>query len=90
MAQIGVENRANHGNDNTVHIMNNHEWTEEQKRKLVEIDRQERGSGKNLMKKVEARWDIEYPASRKTMQNLIDNARTFKKEGLGRPAELDN
>ena len=42
VAQIGAENIANHNNDDIVHIMNNCEWTEEQKRKLVEIDRQER------------------------------------------------
>ena len=66
MAQIGAENRENHDNDNIVHIMNNHEWTEEQKRKLVEIDTQERRRGKNFMKRVKARWDTEYPASRRT------------------------
>ena len=61
--------------------MNNREWTEEQKRKLVETDRQERNRGKNFMKRVKARWDAEYPISRRTTQNLIDNARRFKKEG---------
>ena len=90
MAQIGAENRENHDNDNIVHIMNNHEWTEEQKRKLVEIDTQERRRGKNFMKRVKARWDTEYPASRRTAQNLIDNAKRFKMEGWGRPAELEN
>ena len=35
--------------------MNNHEWSEEQKRKLVEIDRQERRRGKNFMNRVKAR-----------------------------------
>ena len=42
------------------------------------------------MKSVKARWDMEYPASRITAQNLTDNARTFKKEGWGRTAELEN
>ena len=50
MAQIGAENRANHDNDDIVHIMNNREWSEEQKRKLFKIDRQERRRGKNFMK----------------------------------------
>ena len=61
VAQIGTENRANHKNDNIVHIMNNREWNEEQKRKLIEIDRQERRRGKNFMKRVKARWDMKYP-----------------------------
>ena len=79
VAQTGAENIANHSNDDIVHIMNNCEWTEEQKRKLVEIDRQERRREKNVMKRVKARWDTEYPASRRTAQNLIDNARRFRK-----------
>ena len=70
--------------------MNNREWTEEEKCKLVERDRQERNRGKNFMKRVKARWDAEYPISRRTIQNLIDNARRLKKEGQGRPAELQN
>ena len=90
VAQTGAENRAYHDNDDIVHIMNNHKWTEEQKHKLVKIDTQERRRGKNFMKRVKARWDTEYPASRRTTQNLIHNARRFKKEGLGRPAVLEN
>ena len=54
MAQTGAENRANHDNDDIVHIMNNREWTEEQKRKLVEIDTQERRRGKKFKKRVKA------------------------------------
>ena len=86
MAQIGAENnRANHDNDDKVHIMNNREWTEEQKCKSGEERR-----GRNFMKRVKARWNASYPASRRTEQNLSDNARRFKKEGWGRPAELEN
>ena len=70
--------------------MNNREWTEEEKCKLVERDRQERNRGKNFMKRVKARWYAEYPISRRTTQNLIDNARRLKKDGQGRPAELQN
>ena len=61
--------------------MNNREWTEEEKCKLVETDRQERNRGKNFMKRVKARWYAEYPISRRTTQNLIDNARRLKKDG---------
>ena len=63
--------------------MNNGEWTKEQKRTLVKIDRQERRKGKNFMKIVKARWGREYQASRRTAQILIDNARRFRKEGWG-------
>ena len=54
MVQIGAENRENHENDDIVHIMNNHEWVEEQKHNLVEIDRQERRRGKELHEKIES------------------------------------
>ena len=74
VAQISARNRANQDNDDIVHIMNDCEWTEKQKCKLVEIDRQERRRGKNFMKRVKARRDTEYPESRKTAQNLIHNA----------------
>ena len=70
-----------HDNDNIRHIMNNRKSTEEQKCKLVEIDKQERKREKNFMKRVKTRWDTEYPASRRTAQVLTGNARRLKKEG---------
>ena len=90
VVQIGCENKPNQDNDNIVHVMNNREWTEEQKCKLVETDRQERRRGKNFMKRVKARLDTEYPASRRTAQNLIDDAGRLKKKGWERPGELEN
>ena len=57
MAQTGAECRPNHENDDIIHVMNNSEWTEEQKRKLVEIDRQERRRGKNFMERGKTRWN---------------------------------
>ena len=42
------------------------------------------------MKRVKGRWDTEYPASRKTAQNLIDNARRLKNERWGKPVKLEN
>ena len=85
-----AENRPNHDNDDIVHMMNNREWTDEQQHKIVEIDIQERRKGKYFMRRVKERWDAEYPGIVRTAQNLIDNARTFKKEGWGRQAEIEN
>ena len=42
------------------------------------------------MKIVKDRWDTEYPASRKTAQNLIDNARRLKKGRWRKPVKLEN
>ena len=63
--------------------MNNCEWTEEQKHKIVKIDHKERLRGRNFMKGIKSRWDSEFPESRRTAQNLVDNTRRFKKEGWG-------
>ena len=90
VAPNDAENRANHDNNNIVHLMNNREWTNEQKHRIVKIDMLERRRGKNFMRQVKERWDTEYPGIARTAQNLIDNARRFKKEGWGRPVEIDN
>ena len=50
VAPPDAENIANHVNNNTVHNMNNREWTDEQKRKIVEIDKEERKRGRNFMR----------------------------------------
>ena len=90
MLKTDAENRANHDNSNIVHLMNNREWTNEQKHRIVEIDMLERRRRENFMRRVKERWDAEYPGIARTAQNLIDNARRFKKEGWGRPVEIDN
>ena len=33
------------------------------------------------MKLIKARWDLEFPESRRTAQNLVDNAKIIKNEG---------
>jgi hypothetical protein len=73
-----------------LNMMNNREWTDEQKYRIVEIDTQERKRGKNFMKRIKSRWEGEYPASRRTAQNLVDNARRFRNEGWGSAIDLGN
>ena len=90
VGQTGCENKPNQDNDNIVNVMNNREWTEEQKCKLVETDGQEMRRGKNFMKRVKARLDTEQPASRRTGESLIDDASRLKKKVWGRPGELEN
>ena len=62
---------------------------EKHKRRIVEIDHQERGKRKNFMKRIERRWDLEFPESKRTTQILVDNARRFKKEGWRNIAERE-
>ena len=86
VAPFGAGIIANHENENIVHVVNNSEWTEEQKYRIVYIDTQERKKGRNFMKRVKERWDVEYPGIRRTAQNLIDNAKRFKRDGWERHA----
>ena len=51
--------------------MNKGEWTNEEKLKIVQINREERQKGKYRKKK-----------KKRTSQNLVGNARRFKKDSL--------
>ena len=85
---LGADNQADLKNKR-VRIMNNREWSEEQKHRRVEIDYQEKRKGRNFMKRIKRRWDLEFPELKRTAQNLVDNARRFKKEGWGNMAERE-
>ena len=80
MVPLGADNQANLEN-NRVRVTNNREWFEEQKHRIVEIDHQERRKGKNFMTRIKRRGELEFPESKRTVQNLVDYARRFKKEG---------
>ena len=41
------------------------------------------------MKRIKTRWDLEFPESRRTVQNLVDNAKRFKKKGWGNIGEQE-
>ena len=61
--------------------MNNREWSDKQRHRIVGIDTEERTPGKQFMKRVKERWDTEFPIVSRTAQNLINSARRFQKEG---------
>ena len=69
--------------------MNNREWYGEQKHRILRIDHQERTNGKNFMERIKRQWDFEFLESNRIAQNLVDNARRFKKEGWGNVAEQE-
>ena len=71
--------RAGRTEHNNVHTMNNREWTDEEKRRIVRINLEERQKGKNFMKRIKDRWNGEFPEKRRTIQNLVDNASSFEK-----------
>ena len=56
---------------------------ERKKLKIMQIHREEMQKGKNFVKRIKHRWDIEFPQKKRTAQKLIDNARRFEKETLG-------
>ena len=72
MMPDGAENRADHDNENVVHIVNGSEWTEQQQHKVVDIDTEERRRGKGFMQRVKQRWEAEYPTNPTTVQNCRD------------------
>ena len=78
-----AESIADRVQSNKSHTMNSRDWTDEEKKRVVEIDREERMKGKNFMRRIKERWHREYPEKWRTAQNLIDNAKRFAKEGWG-------
>ena len=80
--QVDAENIASQLHNNNVCIMNKGEWTNKQKLKTVKTNREKRQKGKNVMKRIKQRWDIEFPQKKRTTQNLVDHARRFEKEIL--------
>ena len=85
---LGADNQTNLEN-NRVRIANNREWSGEQKHRIVKIDHQERRKGKNIMERIKRRWDLEFLESKRTAQNLFDNARRFNTEGWENIAERE-
>ena len=80
--QFDAENIASQLHNNNVHILNKGEWPNEEKLKIVQMNREERQKGKNFMKRIRRRWDIKFPQEKITTQNLVDNARWFENEIL--------
>ena len=74
-----AENKADHEDSRTCHTRST-EWTDEEKQRLIQLDREERLKGKGFMKRIKVRWDQEFPSKKKTAQNLVDNARMFRIE----------
>ena len=67
VASLGDENVAYHENNN-FHRMNNYEWTDEQRHRIVEIDAEERTREKHFMRRVKERWDTKFPIVARTAQ----------------------
>ena len=55
-------------------------WTQQQKKRLVELDKEERAKGKGFMDRVKKRWEVEFPNTNHSAKNLAANARIFKKK----------
>ena len=58
--QVDAENIASQLRNNDVHIINKQEWMNKEKLKIVQINREERQKGKNFIKRITQRWDIEF------------------------------
>ena len=60
MAQLtDAESIADRVQNNRSHTMNGRGWTDEEKKRVVEIDREKQMKGKNFMKRTKERWHRE-------------------------------
>ena len=64
------------------------EWIEELKKRLVEIDDEEREYGRGFMIRTKQRWEEEYPHLKMSKQLLRDNARRFRDEKMTEKNEM--
>ena len=62
--------------------MSKGELTKKEKLKTAQINREESQKGKNFMKRIKRRWEIEFPQKKRTTQNFVDNARRFENDIL--------
>ena len=69
--------------------MNNRERSNEEKLRIVNIDREGRYKGKNFMKRIKERWVRENPVKPRTTQNT-DNTKRFRKEGWERQQKVSD
>ena len=80
--QVDAENIASQLQNKNVHIMSKGELTKKEKLKIAQINREESQKGKNFMKRIKRRWEIEFPQKKRTTQNFVDNARRFENDIL--------
>ena len=59
--QVDVENLASQLHNNNVHGIKKRKWKNEEKLKIVQINKEERQKCKNFMKRIKQRKDIEFP-----------------------------
>ena len=58
--QADAESIASQLHNINVHIMNKEGWTNEEKLKIVQINREESQKGKNFMKRIKRQWDNKF------------------------------
>ena len=72
---------------NNVHTMTNRQWTNEEKRRIVYINLEERQKGNNFMKRIKDQRDGEFPEKKKNSSKSGRQPSCFAKEGWG--GEMD-
>lgn len=72
---------------NNFHTMTNRQWTNEEKRRIVYINLEERQKGNNFMKRIKDQRDGEFPEKKKNSSKSGRQPSCFAKEGWG--GEMD-
>ena len=75
-----TDNTAGDASNRTCHV-SHREWTDEERRRVAKLNKEERSKGSGFMKRIKEHWDKEFSNNKRTAQNLIDNAKRFTKEG---------
>ena len=63
-----TDNAADHASNQTHHI-SHREWTDQEKRRVVKLNKEERSKGSGFMKRIKEPWDKEFPNNKRTAQN---------------------
>ena len=66
---------------NNVHTITNRQWTNEEKRRIVYINLEERQKGNNFMKRIKDQRDGEFPEKKKNSSKSGRQPSCFAKEG---------
>ena len=76
--KVDAEDIASQLHNNTVHIMNKRERTNEHKLKIIQINREDRQKDKNFTKRIKQRWDINF-RKRKERRKTCWQCKTVQK-----------
>ena len=83
-----TDNAAGHASNRTYHI-GHREWTDEENKGVVKLNKEERLKRSGFMKRINEHWDKEFHNNKTTAQHLIDNAKRLMAGRKRRPTTIE-